>query len=55
MESRENILLGLRSGGVLFVEGGIGTKIPSEYFSGTRIGVKKPGPAGLYHIGGLKV
>jgi hypothetical protein len=35
MESRGNILLGLRSGGVLLVEGGIGTKIPSEYFAGT--------------------
>jgi hypothetical protein len=48
MESRGNILLGLKSGGVLFVEGGIGTKIPSEYFAGTGIGVKKPDPAGLY-------
>ncbi len=38
MESRGNILLGLKSGGVLFVEGGIGTKIPSEYFAGTGIG-----------------
>jgi hypothetical protein len=38
MESRGNILLWLRSGGVLFVEGGIGTKIPSEYFAGTGIG-----------------
>jgi hypothetical protein len=39
MESRGNILLRLRSGGVLFVEGGIGTKIPSEYFAGTGIGI----------------
>jgi hypothetical protein len=38
MESRGNILLRLKSGGVLFVEGGIGTKIPSEYFAGTGIG-----------------
>ncbi len=38
MESRGNILLGLKSGGVLFVEGDIGTKIPSEYFAGTGIG-----------------
>jgi hypothetical protein len=39
MESRGNILLGLRSGGVLFVEGGIDTEIPSEYFAGTGIGM----------------
>jgi hypothetical protein len=38
MEPRGNILLGLRSGGVLFVEGGMGNKIPSEYFAGTEIG-----------------
>jgi hypothetical protein len=38
MESRGNILLGLKSGGVLFVGGDIGTKIPSEYFAGTGIG-----------------
>lgn len=37
MESWGNILLGLRSGGDLFVEGGIGTKIPSEYFAETGI------------------
>jgi len=37
MKSRENILLGLRLG-VLFVEGRVGTKIPSEYFAGTGIG-----------------
>ena len=37
MGSRGNILLGLRLGGVLFNEDGIGTKIPSEYFAGTWI------------------
>jgi len=38
MESGGNISLELRSGGVSFIEDGIGTKIPSEYFAGTGIG-----------------
>jgi hypothetical protein len=37
-ESRGNILLGSRSVCVLSVEGGSGTKIPSEYFARTGFG-----------------
>ena len=38
MESQGNIAQGLSSGGYLFVEGGAGTKIPSEYFAGIGTG-----------------
>lgn len=34
MKSQGNIAQGLSSGGDLFVEGGAGTKISSEYFAG---------------------